>query len=116
MRTDGPFIEINATDLGTGLRFSFTQERFDLLCTDLGSFPVARAVTASSAVPVVFPTVVLKNYADQCDPGESKTWQVLTADRELSRSEAHSKLVEGLRRVISREVELHFHRVVRLNE
>jgi NTE family protein len=96
MRADGPFIEINATDLGTGLRFSFTQERFDMLCTDLGDFPVARAVTASSAVPVVFPTVVLKNYADQCDPGESKAWQVLTADRDIARTEAHSELIEGL--------------------
>ncbi len=42
-----PFIEINATDLAGGMRFSFTQERFDLLCSDLNKFPIARAVTAS---------------------------------------------------------------------
>lgn len=63
---DRPFIEINATDLKTGRRFSFTQGMFDLICSDLSSFSVARAVTASSAVPVAFPTVVLKNNAGQC--------------------------------------------------
>ena len=68
---NGPFIEINATDLGIGNRFSFIQGYFDLLCSDLGPFKVARAVTASSAVPVAFPTVVLKNYAGECDPSQS---------------------------------------------
>lgn len=61
-----PFIEINATNLKTGQRFSFTQGMFDLLCSDLDDFPVARAVTASSAVPVAFPTVVLENFAPRC--------------------------------------------------
>jgi NTE family protein len=32
---------------------------------------VARAVTASSAVPVAFPTVVLKNYSGDCDINQS---------------------------------------------
>jgi len=40
----GPLIVINASDLGGGVRFSFLQEYFDLLCSDLASFPVARAV------------------------------------------------------------------------
>lgn len=63
---DGPLIEINATDLGNGERFTFTQQQFDMLCSDLDSFPVARAVTASSAVPVVFSPVVLENH-EGCD-------------------------------------------------
>lgn len=63
----GPFIEINATDLAGGNRFSFIQASFDLICSDLQDFPVARAVTASSAVPVAFPTIVLKNHAGECD-------------------------------------------------
>jgi len=62
----GPFIVINASDIGRGVRFSFIQDYFDLICSDLSSFPVSRAVTASSAVPVVFNPVVLKNY-DGCD-------------------------------------------------
>lgn len=62
-----PFIEINATDLAAGAHFSFTQAYFDLLCSDLDVFPVARAVTASSGVPIAFPPVVLKNNANECD-------------------------------------------------
>lgn len=65
-RRDGPLIIINATDLGSGVRFSFLQDYFDLLCSDLSSFPVARAVTASSAVPMLFAPVVLENHAG-CD-------------------------------------------------
>ena len=61
---DGPLVLINASDLGHGTRFSFIQEYFNLLCSDLSSFPVARAVTASSAVPVLFDPVVLENYRD----------------------------------------------------
>ena len=74
-----PFIDINATDLSTGSRFTFTQELFDLICTDLGVYPLSRAVTASSAVPVAFPTVILKNHADQCDVNNTPHWQVLAA-------------------------------------
>jgi NTE family protein len=69
---DGPYIEINATDLGGGTRFSFIQAYFDFICSDLESFSVARAVTASSAVPIAFPPVVLKNHAGACDPSQTK--------------------------------------------
>jgi NTE family protein len=94
-KTDsGPFIEINATDLATGLRFTFNQERFDLICTDLSSYSVSRAVTASSAVPVAFPTVVLKNHADQCDISESSTWQML--ENATVEGAAQASLKEGL--------------------
>jgi NTE family protein len=63
-RAGGPRIVINASDLGHGVRFSFVQEYFNLLCSDLASFPVARAVAASSAVPVLFSPVVVRNYPD----------------------------------------------------
>jgi len=61
---DAPLIMINASDLGYGARFSFIQEYFDLLCSEVTTFPVARAVAASSAVPVLFNPVVVRNYAD----------------------------------------------------
>jgi len=67
----GPYIEINATDLGSANRFAFIQAYFDLICSDLGELSVARAVTASSAVPVAFPTVVLKNYTGDCNTNQS---------------------------------------------
>ena len=57
-----PLILINASDLANGARFSFTQDYFDLICSDISSFSVAKAVTASSAVPVVFNPVVLQNF------------------------------------------------------
>jgi len=90
-----PFIEINATDLATGLRFSFNQERFDLICSDLSSYSVARAVTASSSVPVAFPTVVLENHAHQCDVSESWYWQML--ENVSSEGAAQASLKEGLK-------------------
>jgi len=62
---DGPLLAINATDLGIGQRFTFTQQNFNLLCSDLSDFSVARAVAASSAVPIAFKPVTLKNY-DNC--------------------------------------------------
>lgn len=58
----GPMILINASDLSSGARISFVQEYFNLLCSDVDSFPVAKAVAASSAVPVAFDPVVLENY------------------------------------------------------
>ncbi|MEZ9395452.1 patatin-like phospholipase family protein [Vibrio splendidus] len=70
IRRDGaPYIVINATDISTGSRFSFTQEYFDLICSDLNSYSVSSSVTASSAVPFVFTPVVLENKKD-CDKTE----------------------------------------------
>lgn len=57
-----PFVLINATDLATGERFEFTQTQFDLLGSDLEKLPVARAVAASSAFPVLLSPVTVKNY------------------------------------------------------
>lgn len=61
-----PFIQINATDMSRVSRFEFSQEQFDLICSDLYRYGVSRAVTASSAVPVAFSPITLKNYAGQC--------------------------------------------------
>ena len=61
-----PFILINATDMSLGARFEFTQEQFDLICSDLLKFPVGRAVAASSAFPVLLSPVTLKNYGRAC--------------------------------------------------
>ncbi|MEZ9242226.1 patatin-like phospholipase family protein [Vibrio splendidus] len=68
-RENAPYIVINATDISTGSRFSFTQEYFDLICSDLNSYSVSSSVAASSAVPFVFTPVVLENKND-CDKTE----------------------------------------------
>jgi predicted acylesterase/phospholipase RssA len=57
-----PFIILNATNIGTGNRFSFTQDQFDLIGSDLGPFPVARAVAASSAFPFLLSPITLANH------------------------------------------------------
>lgn len=79
-----PFIQINATDMGRVSRFEFSQEQFDLLCSDLSSYSVARAVIASSAVPVVFTPITLKNYAGQCGYTEPPWLETAAASREAS--------------------------------
>jgi NTE family protein len=62
----GPFANVAATEVTTGARITFNQNTFDLLCSDLGSVPLARAVAASSAVPGVFAPVGFDNYAGTC--------------------------------------------------
>ena len=58
-----PLISINATDVNYGSVFVFTQNQFDLICSDLQPFSVARAVAASNAFPVLFSPITLKNHA-----------------------------------------------------
>lgn len=65
-RRQRPMIVLHATDLTLGADFQFTQDQLDPLCTDLSAFPIARAVAASSAVPILFGPVTLKNHAGRC--------------------------------------------------
>jgi NTE family protein len=83
-QVDGPFVAINATDFARGLRFSFVQDYFDLLCSDLSSYPVARAVTASSAVPILFNPVVVENHSD-CDRTKAQAWLQKARERVLDK-------------------------------
>ena len=61
-----PMIVINATDMVHGTRFSFVQDMFDVICSDLSAFPVARACAASSAVPIVLSPITVRNNAGKC--------------------------------------------------
>ncbi|PLY02124.1 MAG: hypothetical protein C0623_04150 [Desulfuromonas sp.] len=105
-RRNGPLVIINATDLGSGVRFSFLQEYFDLLCSDLSSFPLARAVTASSAVPVLFNPVVLKNHSG-CEPSAGG----LLGGLPEPGSAQLSLLVDGLRSYSDKERRRYIHLV-----
>lgn len=62
-----PFVLINASDMSLGTRFEFTQDQFDLLCSDLTPYSLAHAVAASSAVPIAFSPLTLRNFAGSCD-------------------------------------------------
>ncbi|MHB8069890.1 MAG: patatin-like phospholipase family protein [Desulfobaccales bacterium] len=67
-----PFVILNATNLGPGRRFDFTQEYFDAMGSRLDSYPVARAVAASSAFPFLLTPLSLKNYP--LAPGFKDPW------------------------------------------
>lgn len=83
-RKGRPFIVINATDMARTNRFEFTQDQFDPLCSDLGSYKVSRAVAASSAVPVVFSPITLRNYAGRCGFEEPAWMRTALSDRHKS--------------------------------
>jgi len=65
-RTRGPRVWINASDIYNQTSFVFGPAAFVALCSDLASYPLADAVAASAAVPVVFAPVVIKSYPQRC--------------------------------------------------
>jgi NTE family protein len=68
-----PVIAVTATDSNYGTPFLFTQEFFDVLCSDLEPFPVARAVAASNGFPGLFSPITLTNHAADC-AGRKPGW------------------------------------------
>jgi NTE family protein len=104
----GPQIQINATDLSIGQRFTFNPTRFGLLCSDLAEFKVARAVAASSAVPVAFTPIVLENY-HTCQV-EQPSWMPQT--RKRARTDPRLReLVSGLDSYLDKEDRRYIHLV-----
>jgi len=103
-----PLVVINASDLGYGVRFSFLQEYFGLLCSDLSTFPVARAVAASSAVPVVFNPVVLANHP-QC--GSAPPGWLAEMRRRAEGDERKMMQVDGLATYFDRDKRQYAHLV-----
>jgi NTE family protein len=69
-----PYIILNATDMTLGRRFEFTQDQFDLLCSDLSSVKVATAVAASSAFPGLLSPLTVKNFAREGCKYERPPW------------------------------------------
>jgi NTE family protein len=65
-RPGRPLVWINASDINAKTAFIFEPVTFAAICSDLKAFPVADAVAASAAVPIIFTPVVVKSYADKC--------------------------------------------------
>jgi NTE family protein len=61
-----PTVIAEATDISTGARVSFLQNAFDVICSDLARVKLSHAVTASSAVPLLFSPVTLYNFGGTC--------------------------------------------------
>ena len=66
-----PYLVINATNIARFTPLQFPQDQFDLIGSDLSRYPISRAVAASSAAPLLFTPVTLKNYADRVPAADS---------------------------------------------
>lgn len=76
---------INATDLYHRTSFPFLPGIFTSLCSDIRKFPVADAVAASMAVPVVFKPTVLRTFPSDCPLSEAPFVDRTLADPSASR-------------------------------
>ena len=83
LKRKGPMIFINATDMIQGTRMAFTQDAFDVLCSDLSTFSVARACAASSAVPILLTPITIKNYAGSCGYRMPEILEAAMKERDL---------------------------------
>lgn len=83
-RGQRPFIILNATDMSRGTQFSFIQDQFDLLCSDLSGIPLARAAAASSAYPGGLTPLTIQNHAGSCQY-QQPPWVELAAKDHASR-------------------------------
>jgi NTE family protein len=70
-----PYLILNATEMASGEVFAFTPQRFDDICADLDSEPIAVGVAASSAVPIVLTPVALEDFsATNCRDAPAPPW------------------------------------------
>jgi len=89
-----PMIVADATDVTYGMVFSFMQDTFDLICSDLASFPLARATAASNGFPVLFSPITLTSYRKDCK-GRDPVW--FDAARAASQKAPDSRLAVAAR-------------------
>ena len=61
-----PRVWINASDIFNRTPFVFSDETFGAICSDLASYPIANAVAASAAMPLIFAPVVLRTFPNRC--------------------------------------------------
>ncbi len=96
-RRKGPFAVISATDMSQGRRLDFTQEYFDAMCLNLSDLPLARAVAASSSVPLLFAPITLNNNGGNC--GYTLPVQIRQAAEQAAAD--HDQLQSQTRRELS---------------
>ena len=95
--TRSPRVIISATDLVRAKPFAFTREQLNGVCVDPKSVPVARAVFASTATPVYFAPLVMRNYAGQCGYRPPDTLELTSDDEEdVYRKERAERLLSFL--------------------
>jgi len=92
-RNRRPFLSLNATDMSLGASFQFTQEHFDYLCSDISTFPIARAVAASAAFPILLSPITVNNYGGSCGCVEP-AWMVSALTNRQERTRRTVKALE----------------------
>ncbi len=95
MSRDGlPFVIVNASDINNATTFSFIQQQFDFLCSDLARYPVANAVMASAGVPGTFASIALRNYDDCKERHQPWVLDALAHDDALERRRAVAQALQ----------------------
>ncbi|HEV2099416.1 MAG TPA: patatin-like phospholipase family protein [Stellaceae bacterium] len=61
-----PYIIPNATDMAGGESFAMVPRRFDDVCSNYDALPVATAVSASAAFPILLTPVSFQNFSQGC--------------------------------------------------
>lgn len=93
---NAPTVWINASDIYNRTPFLFSYDTFAALCSDLDKMPIADAVAASAAFPVVFSPVVLKTKQTHCDYQQPE-WLTRAVDdpRHSLRLQAYAKAIQA---------------------
>lgn len=86
-----PQLLITATDMTLGAGFAFTADQFAVICSDFSSVPLAYAVAASSAVPLLLTPVTLVNYSEKCKASESFK-PVIAQIEKINSADYHARL------------------------
>ncbi len=105
----GPMVLMNSTDPISGVRVGFSQDTFDVICSDLSPFTVARAAAASSAVPVLLSPITLRNYAGSCGFQLPEDLQKVLRDPDPTRERFH--FVNDIRPYLDAEKTRYIHLV-----
>ncbi|MGA1790578.1 MAG: patatin-like phospholipase family protein [bacterium] len=69
-----PILWIHATNLALGNRFTYSQEYFDLIKSDLLTYPIGYGCAASSAFPILLSPITVKNYGTPAVLKEDKRY------------------------------------------
>ena len=87
-----PFLVINATNVSLGERFEFNQDQFDLLGSDLSSYPVARAVAwmeKRPGLPVIGRQLNAEVLSAAIDASSDPSYSSISSIRRIGNSAAN---------------------------
>ncbi len=104
---ESPYLIINASDITTGVRFSFIQEYFSFLCSDISQYPISKAVAASTAVPILFEPVALENHSG-CNTTSYTSYQPMQIEQLSFRAQ---KTVQSIERYKDKDKHQYIHLV-----